>query len=276
MTSLATSALNYIKGRQRPLVLFISNCQTFGLVNALRQYTSDYQFEALTIGDVQGKSDTYLIDELSKYKHILCARHVAGSLNKIECLKEKVTPIPVVGFDGYHPDIIWFSRATVSAHAPLGPNGSSIVLAAFLAGCSVDETIGYFNSKVYEAAGYFGRWDSAKTKLFADFRAVGFVAEDHFYRWCASGAFMLTTNHPRIAVLTDVARDALTKIGCRPTNDFADCADNLLALGWFPVYPEIAARVGAAGSYRESLTYTSRPCDANFPGTINALRCISI
>ena len=136
--------------------------------------------------------------------------------------------------------------------------------------------LGYFNSKVYEAAGYFGRWDSAKTKLFADFRAVGFVAEDHFYRWCASGAFMLTTNHPRIAVSTDVARDALTKIGCRPTNDFADCADNLLALGWFPVYPEIAARSVPPGHIAEFVDVHVQALRCQLSWHENALRCISI
>jgi hypothetical protein len=249
MPTQVAPSVQFIKRRVRPPVLVVSNCQTPGIANSMQSVTDEFKIVAIHIKNAQGKTTDYYIENYAKYEHLFVIPQLGRSLKEIPELASKTTLLPPVYFSGYHPDSIYVFKDGRPFRG-IGDYHSCIAFSAFFEGCSEEETERFFNADVYQMAGYFQRWQSAKTTMMAQFRGLGFSAEDHFYRWCAPGAFMHTTNHPKIRVLADVAIDALRTLGSKIKGHPDTIEDGLASSVVFPVYPEIAAITGANGSYR--------------------------
>jgi Polysaccharide biosynthesis enzyme WcbI len=235
----------YMQAARPGRLLVISNCQTFGLANALRAL-SKFRVDGLVGNEVKPAEMALLPEALAGYDHVLASPRAAKSL---ALTAGNVALIPEIFFDGYHPDEVALNIAgTADAHGPVG--NSQIAFAAFCKGLSARDAVALFNRRTYEAAGYMGAtWDSARALLAGHFQRAGFALERHFYAWCAQGPFMHTGSHPRIGCLVDLAREALGKIGQTPRAGPVPVEDNLLSGPVFPVYAEIAEAFGFAGSY---------------------------
>lgn len=72
---------------------------------------------------------------------------------------------------------------------------------------------------------------------------------ENFVRWSRSGPFMHSVNHPKITVQLDIARMLLSRTGLQIMESGIIPHDNLTNGPVFPLYPEIGARLGVAGSY---------------------------
>jgi hypothetical protein len=101
------------------------------------------------------------------------------------------------------------------------------------------------NSLVYAHLGYFDRFAGDYEHLKRRLRVAGFALSGAVRG--APPVFMHTVNHPRIEVLFALARQAVRLVGLTPRG--AVPPDDELARGYiWPVYPEIARRLGVDGN----------------------------
>lgn len=167
----------------------------------------------------------------------------------------RLVSVPKLWFFGFHPDIL-HAKAPDGSELPSAISGysSSIVTWGWLHGLGADEIVAHFTPQVMDGLGYTGEWDRHLAML----RTIVERTDVDFARWylplVTGSCFMLTDNHPRMAAIVGVARQAAEMLGA----DAARLAvpweelipDGLLATAavW-PVYPPVAASLGIAGSY---------------------------
>ena len=163
--------------------------------------------------------------------------------------EDKVWTIPTISFNAYHPDICYLLQDGKAFKGPLGDYHSAIAFAGFREGLSVDATARLFNEATYERLGYFQRWDAAREHLLDIFSRAGLDLRTQFVNWSRNDAFMYSNNHVQVRCLHDLAKEILRRAGKKPT--YADVLphDNLLNGPVYPIYPEIAQRLGVPGSY---------------------------
>jgi hypothetical protein len=232
----------------------ISNCQAFGVANAVQALTG-IRTTSLTIADLEKAPE----EDLERYADadiLLVARKASRRISGHR-IEAKASWIPMISFNGYHPDVVYLQRGGTRAKGVLGEYHSALAFAAFRCDRSVRSTVELFNAETYRQAGYLDAWDPARESLFRQFKASGLALEDRFYAWSRSTPFMHTVNHPAIRVLTDVAAAALREIG-QPIERATEFPDNLANGAVFPVYPEIGEALGVPGSYRFKLPTSSQ------------------
>jgi hypothetical protein len=158
----------------------------------------------------------------------------------------RVFVFPAIGFTGFHPDCVYLrDGAGGMIHGAAGPYHSALVAACFLEGLTLERAMRLHNSLVYAHLGYFDRYASDYTHLKKHFRFVGFSLDGTIRN--GPPVFMHTVNHPRIEMLFGLARQAARLVGLNPKA--ATPPDDELAGGYvWPVYPEIATRIGVVGS----------------------------
>lgn len=169
-------------------------------------------------------------------------------------LCEKVQFVPQVVFPAFHPDIIYIARNDGQhVQSPLTDYNSNIAASAFLLGLGVDQTIQLYNTYIFQAMGYFNLFPQCERDMLTDFDAYGINLRTALERWNEHpDFFMYSTNHPRGFVLADVAVEASRAAELDAPSVFPcqDMMPDRLA-GWviYPVFPEIAARLGKRGHY---------------------------
>jgi hypothetical protein len=106
-----------------------------------------------------------------------------------------------------------------------------------------------YNDTVYGELGFYDVWDQNKKALLANYAGLGMDLSGAFAEWQSRGLFMHTINHPYSFVMSDITRRLLTAAGVPmrdvdPVKFVADRgADDIV----WPVYPEIAERLGVRG-----------------------------
>lgn len=154
---------------------------------------------------------------------------------------------PRIAMAGFHPDIVQ-GKQYGGAESPLREYCSTLVLKAWCESIPVQAVPTLFNESVFERLGFFEFFEAATAQLLEEGRAAGFPLEEFLARWRAQGCFMHTDNHPKVGVMADIAHALLAKMDLdwKPVENPVDIQAR--GCGW-PVYPEIAARLGIAGSY---------------------------
>ncbi|HEX4158977.1 MAG TPA: GSCFA domain-containing protein [Rhizomicrobium sp.] len=162
-------------------------------------------------------------------------------------LQEEAIWFPRISTPGFHPDIV-HGREYENTPSPMRGYSSSIVLKAWSEGVPVHAALALFNADVFERLGFFDYFEAGKLQLLEEGREAGIPLEDHLERWLADGCFMHTSNHPKVRVMVDIAHALLAKtdLDWKPLENPVDRRAG--GCGW-PVYPEIAARIGVEGSY---------------------------
>ncbi|WP_309627527.1 WcbI family polysaccharide biosynthesis putative acetyltransferase [Brevundimonas sp.] len=154
--------------------------------------------------------------------------------------------LPVVAFKGFQPDCTYVFVGGHAAAGAMGPYHSAIAVAAFMEGLSVERAIGLFNTFVYAALGYMAEFEAASTVLLEKAREMGLDLSSGVRR--DGSVFMHTINHPSITILGEVAIQALARAGITSSANAPAPHDVLGDSFRWPVYPEIAARLGVPGS----------------------------
>jgi len=103
---------------------------------------------------VGGAGRDFYVERFRKFEHLFVVSGL-NHLKKIPELNTKVTDIPAVYFDGYHPDSVYLSLEGKLFDGPIGISNSCIVFSAFQNQCSTKETEALFNGEFYQMAGYF-------------------------------------------------------------------------------------------------------------------------
>jgi hypothetical protein len=177
------------------------------------------------------------------------AKFSALSRSTFEARGVKVVAFPAITFPGFHPDMITrFRPGGVRIISQAGSTHSKLVLASYLLGLHEQQAAGLFNAYFYNALGYMSLFEKSLTYLKRSFDRSGYDLLDLLPEWMEDGAFMYTHTHPKLRVLWSVTKRMCEQIGVRPPTQAVAPTDDAMARGvQWPVYPEIARRIGVKG-----------------------------
>jgi len=168
-------------------------------------------------------------------------------------LEGRIELFPSVTFAAYHPDNCGVFQPTSgrAVMGALGPYHSSIAYFAYRAGMDVPETLKHFSGPVYETLRFHDYWRASSQALCREGVRANLPLDEVLPQWAGQGCFMHTHNHPRLGVSVDLAKALLQRMGEKTllveARDYLQ--DTFAAQVTWPVYPEIAERLGIRGSY---------------------------
>ena len=160
----------------------------------------------------------------------------------------------MIYFDAFHPDACMLMQLGSGEIFTDQPLSSTVTAWAWLHGLRPDEVPGLFNKNVFAALGYFDRWAANVEHLRRTFAAAGWADEfDRFFlNIQRTGNFMHTFNHPKVHVLTSLAKMLAVRLGCGESVWARDVnVQDILTVVTWPLYPDVADSYGlAGGSYQ--------------------------
>ncbi len=161
----------------------------------------------------------------------------------------RVRRFPEIVFTGFHPDCTYLSLAGRQYPSPIASYHSEIAVAAFSLGMGVEEALAFYNAETYRALGHFEEFAKARIFLGKTMLADGLDIGRFWDVWMSHAPFMHTVNHPKWAVVAELARELAVEQGLVPrgTPLPATALDFLIANPVWPVYPEIAEACGIRG-----------------------------
>lgn len=232
-------------------VFGIGNCQVEGIV---RCAASALGFDADYLHPVKARADPDLLrDKIAGASVVFASRgpvhqqvtEIAGSAGRTALA---VIATPRFHFSGLHPDATWPGPTGKRLGLPLGDANSAILLAAWRDGLSEREAISLFREEVYDALGYFEMFELSRQALIEECARTGFDAAPLISGWLERGPFCYLPLHPTIQVLGDIAAALLRAAGVHDGALVGQVVkDRLAHSGTWPIYPEIARRIGLAG-----------------------------
>lgn len=229
-------------------ILVIGNCQADMLADCLRAMLPTARVELANLRRV-GRKEVDVSALAQTTEHIFVQSN--GKARAIDPSDAQVTEFPAISFTGFHPDLIYASHGADGVESPLSRNNSAIALFGWMNGLSLDATLALFRDDVFRAIGYYDHWQASLDSFIAGGDRVGLNLRPALERLVRSGCFMHATIHPRLPVMAEVARLLLAKIGIEPTLRHPEnyLSDEMFKNVVWPVYPDIAKRLGIAGEY---------------------------
>lgn len=176
---------------------------------------------------------------------------VTSTLKDLNRTHVPVIVLPTIYYTGFHPDFIHVAAAGRGVKSPVGSGNSAIALAGWLDGLSVEQTVSLFRREIFEHLGYLEYDRQAESNLLSEAKGLGFDLDDEMRRWRSTGCFVYAPNHPKINVLASLARATLGLLDVKPTVQHVEqlIPDLFAANVSWPVYPELAAKLGVPGEY---------------------------
>ncbi|MET3649995.1 WcbI family polysaccharide biosynthesis putative acetyltransferase [Phyllobacterium ifriqiyense] len=232
-------------------IAVIGNCSALGLANAIRKISPQAEVKDFSVAAF----DTNDADTVQRLLKDFDMAFPFSDVSNYTVVNEQLKSIPQrfhwpsIYFGGFHPDIVYFAIDGKPAASCLGGYNSRIIAFAYAHELSVRRTVDLFNSLTYGLLGYFDAYAIGR-KIFLDAALGHFLElEPAFAGWEASGVFMHTPNHPHIRVINDVARQLVRAANLDTQADVDPNSNDYLSSGviW-PVYPELAKRIGVTGS----------------------------
>ena len=248
-------------------ITVVGNCQGDSLAICLKAMNPNLDVEFILITDIRNGTRTPA-DILSQSDKVFAQPHVKDDLGNDT--EGKVSYFPAVAFPAFHPDMTYVTGVRKggekeTVHSPMVIYHSAIALFGYIHEVSIDDLCGWYNRYVFNKFGYFDVWDSARADLLAEGELAGMPLGFLFEQWRARGNFMYSFNHPRLAVMADIARALLVREQLPIINqNVADYLDDpLRSMSIWPVYPHIAERLGLQGdlnfkSHEPGVTYSIR------------------
>lgn len=237
----------------------LTGCQMEGLVSALQIMFPAYDVEGFHTYRLLGDDRSELQERLRAADIVFAlpleAKFGDLSFDRIHRLGPKVQLVPHVVFAAFHPDITYLERSDETrVQTPMTDYNSTIAIAAYLLGLDVERTLRLYNAYTYQAVGHFDLVENSARSLLADFIVRGIDLKAALDRWLRHpDPFMYSMNHPRSFVLADVALAAARAAGLAVETSppgLDRMPDRLAEWVVYPVYTEIAARLGKIGDYR--------------------------
>ncbi len=241
-------------------IIVIGNCLSMAISSVCRAYYPDREvvnlhFEMKDICDQfrhHSQDCDLVLAQLGLDENIYPAEFDGMVAEIFDGNPEKSVRFPRVVFAGFQPDCVyaWSRDGSGGVYSPFNYH-SAIAVEAFRRGYSVDETVGLYNAEVFEALGYFDYYAPSVRALEEECKRAGLPADGFPRKWLGL-PFMYSINHPRMYVAWDIAEYVLRKAGFEiPAIDRErGQQDSFFPGPIWPVYPEIARRLGVPGSYR--------------------------
>lgn len=170
---------------------------------------------------------------------------------------------PRIFFTGFQPDIVVLSSLNrADAWPPGGVFHSAIILGCFLSGIPEHRVRPLFNAYVYAKLGFFPDWKKTKAEFIESVLPPTPESAAEGERWFNSGCFMYTNNHPNRLITYSVARHLAKSNSLKWTDVPVETLPDPLEVGviW-PIYPEIAERIGLRGGTTIRLAKTQTEPD---------------
>ena len=230
----------------------IANCQKDSLATCVAALNHGFEIDTYMIHEIVADVErlrAILMNSDFVFAHLPLRDVVPAEL------AHKVTYFPNIAFSAYHPDLV-FARARKhggdfeTVFGPLYVYSSALAVFGYREGIPLEEILGFYNAETYAKLGYFDQWHDARAQLLREGDACGMPLGGLFERWSRGHAFMYSSNHPTLAVMEDIARELLQRIGmfyfAEGKHEYL--VDPLKAQPIWPIYPEIAERLGLRGS----------------------------
>jgi hypothetical protein len=239
-------------------VLLIGNCQVATVGQLMQAMTGDTSATAIestpswlarvTAGEIDlepllAESDLVYVQLIGSVVSLVESRYPAH--------RHKLRHFLPINYSAFHPDCVYVkTRDGRHLQGPMGDYHSSIAFWAWRQGWSESEALGLFRPETYELLDFAGYDESSRQVLLDYGQLAGLPMEPLLRRWQRAGAFMHTINHPKVAVLADLAAELLRREGIAPMEELgALVPDTLAQFPVWPVYPPVGARYGVPGSY---------------------------
>ncbi len=240
----------------------IGNCQASGFLDCLLAFLPQAEgklFDLTRIGtppESVAQAEA-IVAELDSFTHVFAHRVFGDRFGPLEHTRlamerpGRVSFIPSLGFNGFQPDCVYLITGGVMLNGPLGPYHSALAAAAFVLGIPAERTVRLFNPLVIKRLGYLDAHAEAVELVTRQFAGLGYDVADRLHVWQRQGAFMYTTNHPRLLPIADTCRIVAARAGLGEFSlDVTDIVVDRLAEGpVFPVYPPIARALGIPGHW---------------------------
>ena len=251
-------------------ILILGNCQVRPLHRLMQAMCGDAEITAIELVPESIKRlderESVLATLISESDVIFFHLHGEGirvfEKNYPEAVK-KVRYIPRITFSAFHPDIDYVEDARHKhVNGPLGTYQSAIAFFGWKNALSVSQTLALFREDVFESLGYFAYGQASRDLLLEEGERTGIPMGGLINKWAARGCWMHSMNHPKLFPLADIARALLERenIDTLPgVEEFVDDEMNFEVV--WPIYPEIAARLGLIGHYA-----FKRPTDSSLRG----------
>jgi Polysaccharide biosynthesis enzyme WcbI len=241
----------------------LGNCQVDSVAKCLRALHPEGYVEGANIWNLlrDFENEDRLLAYVRTFDFVVLqdfGDNVLGVLDgaMVKALRPDTLMLPGILFSAFHPDIVYVQTSEPAfagrriVPSAIGDYHSALTVFGYLQGLSVERTISLFRAEVYRALGYLSMWPESESFLLDQFRHHGWPADEFYGRWVRRGAFMHSINHPKLHVCADIARMILKRCQIKYVDDkFEDAlVDPLLTGPIWPLYPEVAALYGLAGS----------------------------
>jgi hypothetical protein len=244
-------------------VLF--NCQGEVIARALQDLLPRAEVIYVAIANLaqneQQRSEAMAL--LATCNHILMMDASAGhkyiSLAWMQATGAAVHRLPTMRFRGFHPDTVMIvPKSGRKIGGPTTGYHSRIAIAGFLSDLSEVETLDLYNALVFARLGYFDEYARQFELMRLNFEDCGLDFRPIGEKLAASGCFMHSINHPKVAALLELAIGTCKLLALPIENANVrpeDLPDLLAPAATHPVFPEIAARIGIAaeGTFRPNV-----------------------
>jgi len=231
-------------------ILVIGNCQSGRIGMAMKTMMGNLAsvdtfnpFITATNGNNQDYSSYDYI-----FYHSICQNII--DVHK-EQIKGKVILYPRLVFRGFHPDMAYVRVNNKVIRTHTGDYSSALILFAYLQNLSIKQTLTLFNAKTFDLLGYNNVWLESCEQLITEGRATNFDFTGLPHKWLKYGCFMNSINHPKIRMVSDIAKHLLDQenIKYKITSALEFIPDVDRAGAIWGCYPEIAEQLGIEGYY---------------------------
>ena len=250
-------------------IAVIGNCQVRGIAQCLEVMAPTLEILGVHVG-IDSSAPLEMVDVIVVQTEFRGLFEEGGTLAALR--HKTILTCPTFYFPGLHPDLVYVKLAQGVAQSPLSDYQSSIIFHAWSKGLDVDQTEALFCEPVFEHLGFFNYWNTSKQALLADIASADLDMDDAFDHWAAKGAFAFSVNHPKLFVLGRIAAAILDRLGVVPVTRQADefLQDQFRDSAIWPVYPEVARRLGMEGDY--SFKVSRHVCTPERPVFVLGLR----
>lgn len=235
-------------------IVVMSNCQTGGLSATIDALFPDDRIVPIAW---LGREPPGLRDLLADADAWVCSlpRDDAEALLAASGSRAQLVLVPTIWFPAFHPDLTpVLRRDGRELDGPAMTYHSRLVLWGWAHGWDRAEIVDRFTPATFAGLGYHDTWAPSVAGVRRAFAATDLDVDRWLLPLVPRGAFMLTSNHPRLDALVQMGRLAAEHLGAdadRLRFDWEQVLpDGLLATSvvW-PLYPPVAATYGLPGAY---------------------------
>ena len=235
-----------------PHVIVLGNCQVYSISACLRALSPGVKIAGLSWVEFRSTAQIErLLTILDEVDAVLIQPHAIQRLRSLSAdvltsRGVRCVQFPRIHFPGFHPDASRLSGG--SPKGLIGPWHSALMMAGHRMGLPEARTEGLFNAYIYGMLGYFDEYSKAGAFQTAASAALDWDLSSELKSW--TRPFVHVPNHPSVEVMMDLARGAATRLGIEIDPQATAPPDPLLRAGSWPLYPEIAKRLGLVGEMR--------------------------